>query len=325
MGIGYKELDVLLYRLQTTFGTPITALTIADSTAVMDGFELTYTPEFTPMDLATARFGQERQVRGGASVEVKVEMPIAPTGTTVASNVSEFLRASGMSEAVSTNLRTYAPISDTTGTSWNQMTLWGYIGDKAAGDSVRTKAQNVMFDWELTGEIGKPCTMTFTGKGSTDAAPDATTYPAGTVTIPNSIIPATIKSTAMTVGGKTLSLLSFGVSMGNTVTLVKDMSSNYGYAGATITKRESNWKAKAYAATASTQNPFPVMDSTSSTALTNFGITFGPAVGSRITIASGTSKCQITKVTPSDEDGIHCWDLEGIFVDNDFTVAVNVT
>lgn len=324
MAVGYKQLNVLMYRNQASLGTELTSLGITDSTAVMDGYAVDFLPEFTPLDLATGTFGQQRQVRGAASTDIKVSLPINPTGGTGASLVDPFFLSSGMGVTTSTNLKTYTPSSDTTGV-WKDMSLWSYTGEKTSGATYLTKTHSAMFDWELTGELGKPVMVNFTGKGAVSGDVTSASYPTGVVTIPSTVIPATIKATSMTVAGKAMKLLSFSLSIGNTVSLVKDMSSTWGYSGATITNRESNWKAKAYSQSAASLSPFPVMTSDTAAALSDFSVTFGPVAGSRITVSSGTNKSQVTKVTQSEEDGINIFDMEGIFVDNDFSVAINVT
>ena len=321
MAVGYKELDVLIPKLQSALGTKNTVMSLIDSTAVLDGFTMDYIQEFSPLDFATATFGQEAQVKGVASVDVKVDMPIIPTGSTAACSADVFLQSSGMSVTTATNLKTYAPSSDTTGV-WKDLTLWSYTGEKTAGQCVRTTAHSAMFDFVLKGELGKPAMLSFTGKAATDTAPDSSSFPTGTVTLPSQTIPATIKATTMTVGSRALKVLDFEVTMGNTLSLIKDMSAAYGYSGCTITKRESKWKARAYAQSAATLSPFPIQDGPT---LSDLSITWGPTAGSRITVAADSSKCQITSIKNEDEDGIKVWNMEGLFVDNGWSLAVNVT
>jgi hypothetical protein len=321
MAVGYKQLDVLLTKVQSALGTKQTSLTILDSTVVMDGFSMDFNQEFTPIDFATGTLGQQASVKGVASVDIKVDMPLIPTGSTTACTADQFLQCSGMGVVTASNLKTYTPSSDTTGT-WKDLTLWSYSGEKTAAQALLTTAHSGMFDFALKGELGKPCMISFTGKAATDGTVVSASYPVGAVTIPSMTIPATIKATTMTVGDRSLKVLDFEISMGNTLALIKDMSAAYGYSGCTITKRESKWKARGYAQSAATLSPYTIMDGPT---LGDFTLTFGPTIGSRITVASGTDKCQVTSVKNADEDGIKIWEMEGLFVDNDWSLAVNVT
>jgi hypothetical protein len=318
--MAYKELDVFLARNQTTLGTALTDIANTDFRAVANQFSLDVRQEFSPINLASGGFGQQAQVKGAASVDVKISLPVVPTGSVTAPHVADFLKASGMSETVSTNLYTYAPSSAHT-TDWKDQTAWSYTGDKTSGDCLLTKAHSVMYDWELEGEVGKPLMLNLTGKGCLASAPAAASFVSGTLTMPSGTVPAVVKATTMTIGGLTgLKIVKFKFSIGNSLQLIKDPSQDYGYSRCDIAGRESKFQITAIQENLNPNNPYTIMD-TPTLATTTF--TFGVA-GSRISIGSAASKSQIIDIKNADDNGIKIFDISGIFVDNDFTFAINV-
>ena len=321
----FKKLSLLLAKTQTAQGTKQATLAPSgDGTSCGAEWSLDYVQESTPIDLSNGTFGQFQSVIGGAYADIKMTAPIIPTGTAILPSVDMFLTASGMARADSANQRTYTPSSDTTG-AWKDLTLWAYNGEKAANKCLLTRAHSAMFDFTVKGTLGGPCMVEFTGRGAVDTTCTPTSYPAGSLSSPASMVVPTIKATDMTVCGINLKLLDFEVVMGNTLTLIKDMSLQYGYSGAQITDRKSNWKVRAYAINPDAGNPFAAMDSTAvNTNLGTFTVTFGTSADKRVRLNSGANKCQITDIKQADEDGIGIWEISGIFKDNDWAMVINL-
>jgi hypothetical protein len=318
MSTSFSKLNVLLGKVQSALGTKQSSLAYGDFRTVDDNFELTYAQEFGEQNLAQGFFGQPQSVLGMASVDVKVGMPIIPTGSSTTPNVHNFLQCSGLSYALATSKHTYAPTSDIA-TYWKDMTLWGYTGDLTAGESLLTKAHSVMYDLELVGELGKPMQANFAGKGVPDGAPAAASYVSGTLAVLSSIVPAVIKSTTLAIGGINYSILKFSVKLGNDVQLIKAMSDNSGNLQSMIVGRKSTWTATVYQETLSTKNPYTVMNAQT---LGSFTATFGTA-GSRITIAADASKAEITDIKGGNDNGLNTFEMSGNFIDNGWSMAIN--
>lgn len=318
MGVGYKELDVVLAQLQAARGTAETDVAAADYVPAMDDFAVTPVYEFTPLEYATGTFGQEANVRGSAYCDVTVNLPVIPTASSTEPIVGKFFKCCGMEVTTATNLHTYAATSDTE--DWKDLTVWKYGGNKAAtNDSNLVKAGSCMFDAVLTWEVGKPLMCNFTGKGTLEAKPTEGAFVSGTLTLP-AVPPAIVNAAAYKVGSASVKVISGEVRLGNTVVLVKDPSKAYGYAYAQITKRASAFRFTFLDELLSTWNPWDNLDAGT---LDDLSLTFGVA-GSKITIAS-TDKVQFTDIKEIESDGIKAFEVNGVFVDNSLSIAVNVT
>jgi hypothetical protein len=322
MNPSFQKLNLLLGKLQASMGTKQTGLTLTDQRAIEDNFALEYVPEFSAQNLAQGIFGQPQPVKGTAPVSVKISMPIVPSGGVTKPNVSDLLQCAGMSKSgPSTNAFTYAP-SSVVGTDWNDMTLWGYTGDKTTGNSLLTKAHSTMFNAKFSGDLGKPFIAAFDGKGVPDGFPAAASYnAAGAITLLSTVTPAVIKSTTATIGGITgLHILKFECDLGNVVELIKSPSDDSGFIRSIITNRASKWQATVLQDAVGTNNPVSVMDAQT---LSNLDFVFGTA-GSRIEVKSNTSKCQITSIKQGNDAGLNTFELSGIFVDNDWQLIIGV-
>jgi hypothetical protein len=316
--MAYSKLDLFLAKQQTALGTKQDTLANTDYCAAMEGTALNYKHEMSPMPIVAGAFSQEPHVLGSSSFAPKIILPIIPTGGVTASNVDIFLVASGMAVATSTNKKTYTP-SSAPATDWKDVTLWHYTGDKASGDSILSKAHSCLFDCRISGEVGKPCMAEFNGLGVPDGYPTAATIEAGAITWPASTVPAVLKATTITINDKTLKCLKFEVNMGNKIVLLKDATNAHGYSRADIGDRVSTWKATVYQSNANPDSLYPYLDAGT---LGDFVFTFGTA-GSRITIASGADHCMTTEVVDGESDGIKIYEVSGIFVHNDWSIAIN--
>lgn len=318
----FQKLNLLLSKKQAVQGTKEAALVYTDFVTVDDTFSLDYKKEFSEQSLVQGILGQPQRVGGVSSVEVKVSMPIIPTGdATPLPNVDPFLRSCGLKYALATKKHTYTPKLAVV-TDYADMTLWGYTGDKTASDSVLTKCANTMFDAEITGEVGKPAMCTFTGKGVPDGVPASATYPATATALIAAVPPAILKNCVVTINGGTFSLLKFSVKTGNDVQLIKSAADESGYLQAMITGVKSAWSATVYMVDASTAANNPLTGMAAGTLATT-SIKFGAATDSLISIVSGASKSQITECKQGADNGIMTWELAGIFVDNDYLLTIN--
>jgi hypothetical protein len=326
MNPSFQKLNILLGKTQVTLGTKQTSLALTDLLAVEDNFSIDYIPGFTAQNLAQGIFGQPQTVKGTSPIDIKISMPVVPSGDTTTCNISSLMRASGFAvSGPSTNQYTYTPTSDVTSssdkTSWQDMSLWAYTGDKSVGNSLITKAHSVMFSAKISGELGKPCMCEFTGKGVADGTPAAGNYnDSGSITLLSKVTPAVIKSTTATIGSLDgLHILKFDVDVGNIVELVKSPSADSGYLRSIITNRASKWSATILQDGVSTKNPISIMDAQT---LTDLDFVFGTA-GSKIEIKS-TGKCQITSCKQGNDAGLNTFETAGIFVDNDWEFLVGV-
>lgn len=317
----YQKLNVLLARVQNAIGAGATGLGVTDFRTVDDNFNLDFTDAFTPINLAQGIFGQPAHVKGLGEVSTKVSFPLIVGYT--GPNVHDFLTCSGMSYTGANGAAKYYAPSSSPETDWKDMTLWSYSGDKSTSNSLLTKAQSVMFDLKISGEVGKPCTFEFTGKGVPDGVPSAANYISDTLPLLSATIPAVIKTTSTQIGGRTFKFLKFSVTLANKVEIIKDSSQTFGYLRSTIVARDSKWDVTAYqeGLTGVNNNPVATMDAGT---LTQLSIAWGTATNNA-TIQSSASKAQITGIKHGNDSGINTFDMSGVFVDNDWTFISTAT
>lgn len=311
-------LNTLFVKAQAGLTTPQTALASTDFRQINEGFEITVNHDMNPIKRATATFGQEASVPGMAMADVKINTYIAPTNDSTATNLKcfDYFKASGMGHDMTGVKFHFYPSSSIT--DQTALTFWSFTGDKATNASFLTKATNSLIDWEINGEIGKPCELNITGKACIPSMPDNTSFMTGAISVVSETIPAVLKASTFNILGQTHKALKFNVKLGNTVELQKDMSSEFGYSGAVITNRESTWTATVY------EDPnFVGYDNLHAGTLSTVQCVFGTGTGYKIDVVSGTNKAQVTSVIRADDVGINTLEISGIFIDNDFNLYIN--
>lgn len=314
----FEKLKLLTAKVQSALGSKATPAA-ADFVTVDDTFELTYKKEFADQALAQGIFGNPQGVAGSSSVECKVSLPIIPTGSATVPTVGKFLNCCGMVYALATSKHSWAPTS-VIPANWQDCTLWGYSGDKTAGDAIITKAHSVMFDYEIAGEVGKPVVCTFTGKGVPDGVPAAGTYLTDSIAAIAGAPPAMLKNATQSINGVTMTILKFSVKGGNDVQLIKNMSDDSGYLQSMITNKKAEWSATVYIEDQSAKNPFTGM---AAGTLATTTIKFGNATNYLVSITSGSNKSEIRDIKVGNDNGLQTYEITGTFVDNDFTIAIN--
>lgn len=317
----FKKLGLLLAKQQTALGTKQSSLTMTDQSAVEDSFSMDYKKEFQEQNIAQAIFGQPQMVAGVSSIDVKVTLPIIPTGSATLPNVARYLNCSGMTYALATSKHSWTPSSDVTA-DWKDMTLHSYTGEKttSGGDSLLTKAHSAMFDVEISGEVGKPVMATFTGKAVPDGVPAATNYISGTLTPLATVPPAVLKNATQTINGISFNILKFNFKMGNDVQFVKSMGDDSGHLQSMITGRKAQLTATVYMEDQSAKNPLTGM---AAGTLATTALKFGNATDNLISITSASNKSQIVDAKQGEDNRLVTWELTVAFVDNNVTLAIN--
>lgn len=316
MAASFEELNVLLAKLQSAKAEEATGLVSSDFLAVGQGFELGPSYAMEPMDFASGTFGQAQNVFGGGGVDIKINMPVIPTASTTEPDVGLLLKCSGMEMTPAMKLHTYAFTS--TPASQKDVTLWKYSGQLTASEAVLTKAHSAQFDFKLSSEAGKSLQAEFTGKGVLSAIPAVASYVSGSLTLPT-VGPAYLKATTMKVCTTACKVIKFELTSGNTVVLVKDPSTTYGFGYAEITKRQA-----AFTATVIEAASFLPHTNLEAGTLGDFDIVFGSGTDSKVEIVSTAGKTQLTSVKHSSDEGVNVWELTGIFVDNALSIKINL-
>lgn len=311
-----KKLELFLLALQSTFGSGVSSLTASDYADVEGGSSLENNLTMHDIDQTSGTFNQPAMVPGDMAADASLIYRLRTWGDNDPGSVANAFQCAGF---VITNLLkvyTLTPSSDCS--AWKDATIWHYTGNLSAGGSLLEKANNVMFDWEISMPTGGIPKVTFTGVGSHVGAAINATQP--TVTQDAQATKALI-GVALTVNGTVYKTIEFNISGNQDVENTIDQSATYGRDRSLVTGKGFKWTAKVYATVTGDGDPFAeLLAGTLATTSISWGV-----APNKWTIASGSSKSQITSRKKSDNNGVTTFDLEGIFVDNDLTIDVDTT
>ena len=307
-------LKLFLFQLQETEGTPETDLTGTDFIEADPGSGIEPDVVVTDINTAGNGFDQDAAVVGKYMCNSTLVFPLRNWGASDSNVLPDWatvLQCAGFSLTQNNGYYILTPVSN----SIQDGTLWTYSGDLRASQSLLTKAGNLKFSPKFTldfaGEsIGK---IEFTGVGRYGGAPTTATQPS--VTKNRTAVPP-LRSVTMEINGdsnyRCLNLeIDFNQDVDAT-TLPSDVS---GVGKSEITTRKVKFTAKCYREITATVDPESAMF-----ALTEGAINVSWYISNEIQILSGYS--QITKVSPSEENGVQTWDIEGQLNRNDFIIRV---
>jgi hypothetical protein len=279
-------------------------------------------------EVAINRTGALASVPGDAFYEVKGKMTLQAGIGTSETAIGKLLKCSGFTGPTSFSSSSPATYSFSPLAAVGNIDLFAYTG-KIAQDidtnALVSKAKSVVFAPKMTFEHGKFGVVDFDGKGLAAALPAIGKYPDtenSAATISHSKYPIGLSVTVL-IGGVEYMLTKLDIDFGVELALVKSMKAAFGYDSVMISNAKPvTFKASIMTADLSTitaNNPFTLIDSATTS---NFELTYG-TVGSKVSVKSGTNKCQITDAVPGNNGGIKTLELTGIFLDNDITIAID--
>lgn len=314
--IAVKELDVLLCKTQTDNSTPATGLTGAEMIMVADGFTCEHDQAMTEVNYSTGTYGQEQSIKGLRSGNVAFEMFCRMTGSVTAPELVQMFEACGLVDTIVSKKHTLAPTSVESG--WKWLTFWKYNGNRAsAGDALLTKIEGVQLDATITWQIGDPIKVAFTGKGAAANLIAPSTFPSSGLYLPTTCGLPFVGGT-ITMLGQTNRLYSLTVTLGNVIELVKDPTAGCGVKYAAITRRATKFSAVVYQEDVSAGSPYSLLDAGTLS-------TVSVAVGGTDSVFQflTTDKAQVVKTGDGDVGGLKTISVEGIVIDNDFSIVLN--
>jgi hypothetical protein len=316
------DLIQVLFKQQTTFGTPEVALIASDLLEVESGAQLQFDPSITEMALVGAGFPQNEPVIGPSEASVSLSVPLRTGGVEGNTGyVGKLLPCLGMKETASdsdadlANDRYIYTFSNKQ-SEWKDATVWGYTGNLDANSSVVRKCGNLMFGGDLNIDFDKSTAMlSLSGKGAYVAAAvvgtQATTSPSGI------LIPEVKNATVSIMANSTIVPVDFKISFSQEAQPRLNPRVSYGKGLTVVRGRKLKWTSKVYIEKPATFDPEALLYARTKAALS---ISWG-TVPNKITISS--AKQLITGCNYSEHGGIQCWDLSGIFVDNDLSIQLD--
>lgn len=316
-----KELDLYLVKEQTTFGTPESSLTgAANFFPALPDSKIEVSPEFQDVEVVSGGYDQDISIRGMVKASVGLSCYMRSIGTAVG-NVPDFgllAKAAGFAASTATGGSKYrhvfVPASALIG---KDLTVWHYSGGVGASASILRKVGNVVGDWKISGDAGKPGIFSLVGGKGKFISDAAATL--ATPTKDRSLIPA-INTVVATINNVSYKVLKFEFTGGNGAEQFIDSTTDYGMGRSDITKKKGKFMVQVYA-DAVLALPITALLGGDVLAATALSIRWGSTADKKIDVVCAYP--QYTDVKTEDSGGLTVWTISGILTRNDITITVN--
>lgn len=317
-----EALNQVLLKIQSTFGTAESSLTASDVAEVERGAKASYAPKVTDISLVGAGFTQNKSVIGPRECSISLAYPLRTGGAENSPGQAvKALQCCGWKETASdtdadaTNDRfAYTPSNKQS--EWKDCTVWAYSGNLDTSGSYLRKIQNVMFSGKLSIDF-ETCVakLMVEGKGALNTEDAAATQ--ATVTPSSTAVASLAGATINFFGDADYTLINLEYDFGEAPNTSINGANANGLGMTTQTDRKIKFTAKVYKDTAIA----PVTALNAGT-LGTISVMWG-TVPNKFTVATGSSKAQITSVSESEQNGYTTYDISGIVIDNDLTITVD--
>ena len=307
-------LKLFLFKLQGTEGTPETSLLGIDLLECEAGSKVEPDIAVTDIALVGGGYTQDAAVVGRQKANVTLICPIRNFGAAASQEEPDWgivLECSRFAKVENNSYYYYTPSNTVT----KDGTCWEYSGNLSATSCLLQKAGNLKFNPKFTFDfagdtIGK---VEFTGVGRDIEAPSNATQPA---VEKNRTAVTPLRSATLTINGDSdYRCLNLEIDFNQDVEASTLPSDSTGVGKAHVTTRKAKFTCKVYRdVTGTTDAPAALL------ALTSGALNLTYGASSNIVVACGYS--QITKVTPSEENGVQTYDIEGQLNRNDFSIGV---
>jgi hypothetical protein len=304
----FKGLEIIEVGIQSGLTTENTSPSYMP---FVEGFQLKFSPEMEENRLANDNGGNQKGLCGNASYDFTGEVQAfaeTDSGSPVAPVVDPLLKACGFDAATNGTI-VYTPCFEG---DYSAVSMYGYSGQKNAGDCLIMKAKNMMFEGSLVGKVGTPLRLRLNGKGVVSAIPAGGNYPS--VSMLDDDIPVLTISTA-TINDISYKVSEFEIMFGYTVKLLID-GSQYGYWRAQLVPGPAKWTAKVLTEDTAKLNPFTPLVGVDNS---EFSLVTGS--GSSVITIGSTASSQIMGVEDSVDDGVKMFDLNGQFTNNAYSIT----
>ena len=317
MGKSVVELELILAKLQTTFGTMVTPLSTTDylqpgkPTIALD-------VPAAKIESVGANFGQDPSVIGPREAAVTMSFPLrSGAAQDSPGDWAKIMQCCGFKETATTHVYSYALAPSQA--DWKDLTLWGYSGGQGANAALLQVVSNLLFSAKISLDFNTAFgSIDFTGKGAYSGLPVIATQPAVTR---HSLKTANLIGFVGSFLDSTYTLLSINFDIGNeiSVCLNPQATDGSGKGISLLTDMKTKWDAKVYVDTALTRQPHVDLIAGTQGAIS---IAWGTAPN-KFTVASPV--VQIESVKESDENKVKTYDVSGICIGNNLSISVDTT
>uniref|UniRef100_A0A6M3MDG2 Tail protein n=1 Tax=viral metagenome TaxID=1070528 RepID=A0A6M3MDG2_9ZZZZ len=308
------SLKLFLFKLQATEGTPETSLVGIDLLECEAGSKIEPDIAITEIALVGGGYTQDAAVVGRQKANVTLICPIRNFGVKDSLEEPDWgivLECSKFRKYENNGYYWYEPSNTVT----QDGTCWEYSGALGSSLSVVKKVGNLKFNPKFTFDfagdtIGR---VEFTGVGRDTGAPVNATQPA---VEKNRTAVTPLRSATLTINGDAdYRCLNLEIDFNQEVEASTLPSDSTGVGKSYVTTRKAKFTYKVYRdVTGTTDPPADLLALTSGT----LSLVYGGS--NNIRVVCGYS--QITKVAPSEENGVQTYDIEGQLNRNDFKIGV---
>lgn len=308
------SLKLFLFKLQGTEGTPETSLLGIDLLECETGSKIEPDIAVTEIALVGGGYTQDAAVIGKQKANVTLICPIRNFGAKDSLEEPDWgivLECSKFRKYENNGYYWYEPSNTVT----QDGTCWEYSGNLSASSCLLQKAGNLKFNPKFTFDfagdsIGR---VEFSGVGQYGGAPANATQPA---VEKNRTAVTPLRSATIVINGDSdYRCLNLEIDFGQTIE-ASLLPSDSTLVGKTyVNTRKAKFTCKVYRDVTGTTNPPADL-----LALTSGALSLVYGASNNIRVVCGYS--QVTKVTPSEENGIQTYDIEGQLNRNDFKIGI---
>lgn len=311
-----KELDCFLVKMQATFGSQGDDLDGNNFFPALPDSKIEVIPAMNDIEIVSAIYDQDISVRGFVNVNAQLSCYMRSLGLLVEPDYGLLARASGFAAAGPTSGKfTYTPITTVTDSTGNDLEVWHYVGGLGTSGSILTKAGNVMGDWKISADIGKPAVFQLSGAKGIYVSQAAATM-VGSIVKNRGLIPAALPVT-VSINGVSYKVLKFEFTGKNTVEQYIDCSETYGFGNTEITKKKIGFSFTCYA-DASLSRP---LDAVIAGAVVDDVVLTWGITARKIEIKA--TDPQFTDCKNGESGGLITWEVSGICTQNNFLITQN--
>jgi hypothetical protein len=311
-----KELECFLAKKQVTFGAQGDDLTGDNYFPALPDSKVEIIPAMTDIETVSAIYDQDIAVRGMVNANAELSCYMRSLGDATEPDYALLARASGWAVAGPTGGKyTLTPIINPTTSTGDDLEVWHYLGGIGSNASVLTKIGNVIGNWKITGDVGKPVVFSLTGaKGIfiTQAAATMVT----SVVKDRTLIPAALPVT-VSINGVVYKIMKFSFDGGNSVEQYIDCAATYGFGDSEITKKKVKFSFTCYA-NAALANPLDAV--IAGDVVADVSIIWGKALYTTKILVDDP---QFTDCKTVDVGGLTGWEVTGNATQNDITIVQN--
>jgi len=311
-----KELECFLAKKQATYGTQGDDLTGDNYFPALPDSKVEVITAMTDIETVSATYDHDLSVRGFVNANAELSCYMRSLGDSVEPDYALLARAAGWAVAGPTGGKyTLTPIINPTTATGNDLEVWHYLGGIGSNASVLTKIGNVVGNWKITGDVGKPVVFALTGAKGLFVSQAAATM-VTSVSKDRTLIPAALPVT-VSINNVAYKIMKFSFEGGNTVEQYIDCAETYGFGDSEITKKKIKFSFTCYA-NAALANPLDAV--IAGDVVADVSIIWGKTLYTTKIVVDDP---QFTDCKTVDVGGLTGWEVTGNATQNDITIVQN--